>query len=555
MTVTASLATVRVRVAIEDADDAGVVTLSAPQPRVGEALSAALADEDAGVRDERWQWWRRAPGGTWTDIAGATAAGYVPVTGDVGHVLQARVTYADTHGEQQAESAATEATEADAGELLQVGLAGWGRAAAATAVDVIGRRFTSAADASHPTAAAVTLNRRALNLPAAGDAAARGGLLRGVTEALGVRVSGNQVTFTPPTGAQFLSDSAFSVQRGASGGGAWGLWGAGDLSRFGGEVDGVEQDAGVLAGYVGADYRLAANVLAGLAASYGSLELAATSAATGDATLTGWLVNAYPYGFWMPVPWLGVWGIAGAGIGRAALTVDDAEAVQGDVRAWLGAAGQRVELVSGSGWSLAAKADGFVTGLSAGGGLPALSAQAWRGRLLLEAGAELRLPDAALSGRVDLGGRLDGGDAERGLGAEAGAEVSYTHTGLGLRLSGRGRLLLAHQDRGLREWGASAALRWEPQGAGVGPAVSVAPRWGAPASGVDAMWRSRHAAFGAAPPADPDADAGAAWRPDAVVLRLSYGLAAPAGGLRPFAEVDLDADADYRLGIEGFLEY
>ena len=530
----AAEAVVRVRVAIEDADDAGVVRLSGTPPggapRVGEALTATLADEDATeaqVRAAQWQWRRRAAGGEWTAIAGATAADYTPVTGDVGRTLQAQATYADRHGRQQAASTPIAAVGMDAGaRLLQVGLTGWGRTAAAAAVDVIGRRFTPAAE----SAVAAALNGQALSLPAAGDAAAQGRLLRGVTEALGVRVSGDAVSFAPPSGAELLSGSAFSVQGADTGGAAvgWGLWGAGGLSRFGGNVDGIEQTGGVLSGYLGADYRFGANALAGLAASYGSLDVDAKTDAEPNAGLTGWLVNVYPYGYWMPAPWLGVWGIAGAGLGHAAL--DHGDELEGEVRSWLGAAGQRAELLSVGAWSLAAKADGFVTWLTAGGELPAVSAHAWRGRVLLEGGVEVRPSESVLAARVEVGGRLDGGDAERGVGAEAGAEVSYAHTGLGLELGGRGRLLLVHYDRGLSDWGASALLRWAPRGAEVGPAVSVAPRWGA---------------------------SEASWRPEAVALRLSYGVAAaPAGVVRPYAEVDLTgASADYRLGVEGALEY
>ena len=233
----AAAALVRVRVAIADADDAGVVTLEAAAaggaPQVGAALTAKLADEDASeaqLAAARWQWRRREPGGgAWTAIAGATAAAYTPVTADVGRVLQAQAAYSDRHGPQQAASTATAAVAVDAGaRLLQVGLAAWGRTAAAAAVDVIGRRFTAAAvDDGRDLAAAVAVNGRALRLPAAGDTAAQAGLLRGASEALGVRVSGaEEVSFTPPSGRRSCCPaSGFSVQRGGGAGGAGG-WGA-----------------------------------------------------------------------------------------------------------------------------------------------------------------------------------------------------------------------------------------------------------------------------------------------------------------------------------------
>ena len=215
---------------------------------------------------------------------------------------------------------------------------------------------------------------------------------------------------------------------------------------------------------------------------------------------------------------------------------------EGDLSSWLGAAGQRLEFLSGGGLSLAAKADGFVTGLTAAGALPAVSAHAWRARALLEGGLEWRAPDTRLAGRVELGGRLDGGDAEQGLGAEAGAQVSYTHTGIGLGIGGRGRLLLVHEDQAIRDWGASATLRWEPAGSGTGPALSVVPAWGRVASGPGVLWQDQPLAQELMSSAGATAGKVAPWLPDSVALRLSYGLdvAAGAGRVLPYAEVGLD---------------
>ena len=74
-------------------------------------------------------------------------------------------------------------------------------------------------------------------------------------------------------------------------------------------------------------------------------------------------MNVFPYGMWRPEEWLGIWSMAGFGMGEAELT-DVAGTIRGDVRTWLGAAGQRAELWSGGGVSLAAKSDGFVTGVT-----------------------------------------------------------------------------------------------------------------------------------------------------------------------------------------------
>ena len=521
--------TLQVRVAVADADDRGAVTLSTGQPLVGVVVTARLADQDGALRDQRWQWRRRrAPDGAWSDIAAATDSRYEAVAADAGHSLQARVTYIDAYGRQHAASAPTAAVDLDPKRrerMLQLGLAGFGRSVAAGAVRVIGQRFTAALPAGEedPWQVQVTLNRRSLHPDGADGAAGVGAMARDVAEALGVQATADgALAFDPVAGARLLSESAFRAERG-HGAGRWGFWGSGDLSRFQGTHDGFAQKGTVVAGYLGADYRFTANVLAGFAASYSSLDLTSESEAADDATLQGYLVNAYPYAFWMPADWLGLWGLAGFGIGAAELA-DAGASREGHVRTWLGAAGQRTDLFSVGGFSLALKSDGFITGVNSGGGLPATAATAWRARLLLEGGLEWRPGDSRLAGSVAAGGRLDGGDAERGFGAEGEAELSYTHGASGLGLAGSGRLLLAHEHAGLRDWGASATLSWRPPGLGL--ALSAAPRWDGPATAL-ASW----------------------WLPAAVDLRLSYRLELlqGAGRLVPFAEIGFEDSATRRV--------
>ena len=544
---------IEVRIAIANVDDHGVVTLSTMEPSLGDELTARLHDQDAGVRDQSWQWRRKAPDGAWTAIEGATAAGYTPVAADAGAYLQARVTYVDEHGSQRAESEPTDTVGLAPDRrtrMLQLGLTGFGRSVATTAVNVIGQRFAAAAAAAgevEHSAMNLTLNRRLLHLPDSGDVAARDALLRSLTEALGVRVTADgAIDFDPVSGAQLLSESAFSMER-SHGGGRWGLWGSGDVSGFSGDVDGFKQDATVISGYLGVDYRFVPNGLAGLAASYSHLDLTSESEVEGEATLTGYLINAYPYGFWMPEAWLGLWGLAGFGTGEAEL-MDLGVTLEGDLRMWLGAMGQRVELLSAGGLSLAVKSDGFITGLTSGGELPQVDVNAWRARLLLEGGLQWRPGDSRLAASVELGGRLDGGDAEQGLGAEGGAALSYTHTGSGLGITGRGRLLLVHEDTELHEWGASAILSWAPPGPGSGLTVSLAPVWGEPTSGVQALWQNRELVLAGGGGGAPSGER-ASWLPHAVDLKVSYGLGLPhgAGRVAPFAEIQFEDTAARRL--------
>ena len=547
-----------VRIVIVQIDDDGVVTLSTRQPLVGEAVTAALADHD-GVQSGSavWQWWRRTgPSGEWRAIAGATGSSYTPVPADGGHRLQARVGYRDGYGAQTAASAQTEAVDlqpARRERMLQVGLAGLGRTVAATAVGVIGERFSAAMRAAGDPDAidlSLALNGRPLALPVDGGVAARGAALAGVAEALGVRVQADgSVAVAAPSAAQLIANSAFSAGHGAVGA-RWGIWGSGDLSRFSADVDGFEQDATVLSGYLGADYRFAPNALAGLAASYSNIELTSVSEGDGEATLEGALVHLYPYGLWMPEPWLGIWSLAGFGLGTVDLTDAGGAMLRARCAPGSGQPAIVADLWSAGALSLAAISDGFVTGLTTDGRLTAVGAHAWRVRILVEAGLEWRTGDSRIDGLVELGGRLDGGDAERGLGAEVGAELSYAHTGIGLGLAGRGRLLLVHEDRDLRDWGAGVTLYWAPPNRGPGLAQSVAPTWGTSAGGTNALWRDGEAALavgGAG--ASASASTPVPWLPEAVELKAAYGVLLPhgQGRLAPFAELVVQDAVAHRI--------
>ena len=525
------------------------VTLSATQPYVGVELTARLDDLGDGATDERWQWWRRKAPGGWEEIRGAGAAVYTPVLADVGYSLQARVRYRNAYGEQQAVSEPTEAVDLNVvrrTRMVQLGLVAFGRAVAATAVDAIGDRV-----AAPPRAAAVNLalDGREMRFAAASDAEAQARLLRNVTEAFGIRVgSDDDVTYRPVAGADLLSDSAFSVAPTDAAGSAWTFWGRGDLNSFAGEEDGFAQDGTVVSGHVGADYRFASGALVGMAASYSRLDLKSKSSDDGDGTLLGDLVAAYPYGAWRPLEWLGLWGMAGYGLGRAELQdVGGTFAGDvGDVTLLLGAVGQRTDLVSLGGLSLALKADGFYSSVNASGKLPQVTADAWRGRVSLEGGVEWQPGDSRVAARVEMGGRVDGGDAAQELGAEAGAELSYAHA-FGLSLTARGRTLLVHQDEDLRDWGVSATVRYQVPGpAGEGLAVSLTPEWGRPASGLDALWQDGPAVLSGTP-----AQAGdeSRWLPDSAQAEVSYGVVLVDGTslLTPFAEVGFQGASARRV--------
>ena len=89
----------KVKVTVENVEEAGVVTLSKTQPRVGIAVTASLTDPDGSISSLTWQW--SNSGGV---IEDANSDTYTPVgqregdaNGDVGDTLTATASYTDGH--------------------------------------------------------------------------------------------------------------------------------------------------------------------------------------------------------------------------------------------------------------------------------------------------------------------------------------------------------------------------------------------------------------------------------------------------------------------------
>ena len=83
-------------------------------------------------------------------------------------------------------------------------------------------------------------------------------------------------------------------------------------------------------------------------------------------------------------------------------------------------------------------------------------------RLILEAERQFAMEGGGTfvpSGEVGV--RIDGGDAETGTGLELGAGVRYARGPI--TIEGQVRALVAHEESGYQEWGASGAIRCQPE--------------------------------------------------------------------------------------------
>ena len=363
----------------------------------------------------------------------------------------------------------------------------------------------------------------------------------------------------PDAGQQGMPDTG-----GQATPGGWTFWGQANAGGFkeGQPEDDLALDGTVRSAYLGADYRFGAGPLVGLALSRTTSSIGFESGINGTGTVDARLTSLYPYAQWSPRAGLSLWGLVGAGRGTAALLEDvTRREFATDIGMAMTAAGVRQRLTG----LLAVKADAFVVRTDAEEvrDLAGVVATVHRLRVASEIGGRWGLSTGStITSRVELGARFDGGDAETGAGAEAGAGIGYAHEGIGLTVDARGRALVAHQASSLRDWGASVAVRLRPSREAGGLSMTIEPTWGNAASDMAMLWRDGPAASatGAAgvplgvPPTSQAGAAGPLPSRAATASRLrmevDYAIVlADNGQLAPFGRWTAEGGAARRLNV------
>ena len=352
---------------------------------------------------------------------------------------------------------------------------------------------------------------------------------------------------------ELLAGSEFQVGiEPDAGGGVLTVWGHGAYGRFAGQEDDLAVSGDVASGTLGVDYA-GGPWLAGLALSHSSGWGSYEQPHTAGGEVTSSLTGAYPYVSFAVVPRrLALWLAGGYGLGGLRLAPHGGTPLETRIGLLAGAAGVRATVVpaaASGGFSLAVNADGMLlrAASEATAGLAAAAAEVNRLRLGLEGSYALALGGGGrLTPSVEAALRRDGGDAESGLGMDAGGGLSYEHAALGLSLGLRGRALVVHETAELAEWGASGWLAWDPNPASeLGPALTVSPSLGAPAHGGAAALWSRQT------PAGLDTAAVLVAAGGRIDARFGYGLALMEGVGTPWVGIGLsEHDREYRLGYE-----
>ena len=450
-------------------------------------------------------------------------------------------------------------TEPARSRALSMVLAGVGRRIAADTVDVVEERLTGRPAGAQAALGGLTLTRRPSPV-ASGAQAAPGERTSDAAAPWGARHEGfgrgssdggaGGRSWTPGEGfrqasvTELLSRSRFDLplsRQDAATGGAmgWRVWGRGSTGGFDSRPEaGFRMDGDVGSGYIGLDYHPKRDTLLGMAISHGRSDADYEIDAVTTGTLDLEMTSVLPYARWNPRSDLSVWGMLGAGWGDAELK-DEAGRVETGLTMRMAAGGLRQEMATWRGIDLALKIDAFLIELEAKAaeGLPKTAGDANRLRLRLEGRMQRTIsPVSQLTPSLEIGGRWDGGDAETGLGVEVGGGLAYSHTTLGLAVEARGRLLVAHREETLDEWGGSLTVKLDPGQARVGPWATFAPGWGVEASRVDRIWDGAEVLR-----SDRSADETRGLSPDRLDLVVGYGLATRGGTrlLTPYAELSM----------------
>ena len=269
------------------------------------------------------------------------------------------------------------------------------------------------------------------------------------------------------------------------------LWGQGDLTRFNGNLTRHEMSyrGGLEAAHVGLDLYANDKVLAGLSfmRSWGNMDYSDDGI---DGVLGSRMNTFHPYLYWQPTERVSVWGMGG--LGRGQVDVNEpgrSHDFEADFRMFSG--GVRTVLSRRGSNEVELRADAFWAQLEteASEDIAKVRGEAHRARLMLEWVHTKQLSvGRSLSLKAEAGGRFDGGDAERGSGAETGFRLGYLDADSGLDVAMLGRVLVVHASD-YRDWGFGGTGELGPgreaaRVAGVGD-LRAGPGWRRPNDAVE----------------------------------------------------------------------
>ena len=281
----------------------------------------------------------------------------------------------------------------------------------------------------------------------------------------------------------------------ASAGNRMATWGAGEYHHMGEPgATALDWSGNMISAHVGADTRVASDILAGIAASYnsGTFDFTdKTGAAPVDGTYATTMTSVNPYVAWFQGErGNAAWGTAGFGWGDIEIEDEREDLRTSPARMMTGAAGGSYQLLESGIGGVRIKAEGWAGRVMVDGGerIDSVTLDMQRAKLALEWTQGYRVSGGNEVAIVLEGGmRYDNGDGINGTSAEVGGGLRYTNARMGLTAEGRGRLLISVRE-GYEEWGFGGMIQLDPAARGQGLQVRLAPAYGDAASGVNQLW-------------------------------------------------------------------
>ena len=294
---------------------------------------------------------------------------------------------------------------------------------------------------------------------------------------------------------ELMYETSFSLSgKDESTGRTWSAWGQFASDNFKGKEGDVNLEGKVNTGFLGVD-SASGNWRGGVAVSSskgeGSFHSLKSDSVGDKGEVESSLTSVYPYFGYEFGENKSIWGILGMGEGDVTLTQEN-RFTKADTSMRMGAVGAEGPILSqsaGDGMDMTLQTDGMWVEMDSEKttGMESSESNVTRLRLTLDSSKNINVGEGVLTPSFQMGMRHDGGDAEEGMGLEAGGAVRYAAGGLTLEASLR--KLVAHEESDHEEWGASAALRVDPGQSGRGLNLSIFPTWGEPSSGgVNSLW-------------------------------------------------------------------
>ncbi len=363
-------------------------------------------------------------------------------------------------------------------------------------------------------------------------------------------------SFLMRLGADTEEDVTAGTDVGYGGKGGWSFWGKGHLSGYQRTQHNNEVKGNVLSAYFGLDYELrdmfstGDRLLLGAAIAHSTSGGTFKSSTAADlrADVDTSINTVFPYLQWGSGTGFELWGMFGSGIGTVDVTTVDPlyRSYETDISMFVfGGGAKQVILVKDSvigSSEMSLKADAFVVSADTDAveAAQATTASSHRLRFALQDSRRWEhTENITYSGELELGGRMDGGEAADGYGIDVGLGFGYNDEKSGIALNSQGRVLLLHT-KDNSEWGLDVTLRVRPKAflsRGRGFSLILAPGWGQTATKIDTLWQ-----HGASPSLASTAKTSRRLMPDRTKLAISYSMQYRAAFLHPFVEMGMQQD-------------